>query len=532
MTDPWLDARRFRSAAALIPSLFLPFACAQPADERPADSPSAGGAGNRPAPPPPAETPLIATDSANYRARRSGDGIELDIVATLTNRTADTVYLHPCGRSQPNFLLEKWDGSEWRPAYATPCPAILMLDPPRVAPGATRTDTARVRASTAANAAPRFELDPLAGTYRLVYMQAYGSWHVNEGPGELLPLEKRVSAAFRIEEVRVIMSLSRRDVLKLGVAGAGVALLIRRLPTMAEPRQALIRKAIPSSGEQLPVIGLGSAGTFDLSPNHPQYATGREIVRLFRELGGKVLDTSPTYQRSEIFLGETLTSLRISDDVFIATKVNVGGAGKAAAARQMEGSLRTFGRSRIDLIQVWNLGSSIAELTPAYLATHLDALEDFRKAGKVRYIGITTSRDPQYADVEAAIAKHALDFVQLDYSIGDRLPEQRLLPLAREKGVAVIVNRPLTAAPGFGRGRSGNLFEYVRGMEVPAWASDFGAKSWAQFFLKFVVGHPAVTVAIPATSDPGHLRDNMGAGEGRLPTEAERQRMARYFENL
>ena len=151
-------------------------------------------------PPAPTQDPLVTIDRTIYHARRVGQAIELDIVSTFTNRTADTVYLHPCGRSQPSFVLEKWVDGAWTAAYNPPCPAMLMLDPPGVAPGASRTDTARVRASTAANSFPRFELAPLAGSYRLVYAQAYGSWPASGGPGELLPLERRVSAAFRIEE--------------------------------------------------------------------------------------------------------------------------------------------------------------------------------------------------------------------------------------------------------------------------------------------------------------------------------------------
>lgn len=151
-------------------------------------------------PPQPVEPPLVTTDRDSYRVRRVGSAIELDIVTTFTNRTAATVYLHPCGRSQPSFLLEQWTDGAWKPAYSPPCPALLMLDPPGVAPGASRTDTARVRASTDANTFPRFERGAVSGIYRLVYAQAYGSWHPNEGPGDLLPLERRASAAFRIEE--------------------------------------------------------------------------------------------------------------------------------------------------------------------------------------------------------------------------------------------------------------------------------------------------------------------------------------------
>jgi diketogulonate reductase-like aldo/keto reductase len=318
------------------------------------------------------------------------------------------------------------------------------------------------------------------------------------------------------------MSLSRRSVLKRGV-GAVAAMLLPPIPACAAAQASLIRKPIPSTGEQLPVIGLGSAGTFNLRPDSPDAAAGKEVIRLFRELGGKVIDTAPTYQRSEIFIGESIRELGIGDSLFLATKVNVGDAGREAAAQQMENSLRVFGRKTVDLIQVWNLGGSIRTLSSATLADHLAVLAEWKKAGRIRYLGITTSRDPQYADTEAAMKAYPLDFVQLDYSIGDRVPEERLLPLAKEKGIAVLTNRPFT---------TGNLFARVAGKPLPAWAAEFDATTWAQFFLKFVVSHPAVTCAIPATGDPKHLRDNMGACVGRLPNEATRKRMAELFATL
>ena len=319
------------------------------------------------------------------------------------------------------------------------------------------------------------------------------------------------------------MSMSRRSALKRGV-GAVAAMLLPPLPACAAATQAgLIRKPIPSTKEMLPVIGLGSAGTFNLRPDSPGTADAKEVIRLFRELGGKVIDTAPTYQRSELFIGESIRELGIGDSLFLATKVNVGDAGKEAAAQQMENSLRVFGRKSVDLIQVWNLGGSIRTLSSATLAEHLDVLAEWKKAGRIRYLGITTSRDPQYADTEAAMKAYPLDFVQLDYSIGDRVPEERLLPLAKDKGIAVLTNRPFT---------TGNLFGRVAGKPVPAWAAEFDATTWAQFFLKFVVSHPAVTCAIPATGDPKHLRDNMGACVGRLPDEPMRKRMAELFATL
>lgn len=337
-----------------------------------------------------------------------------------------------------------------------------------------------------------------------------------------------------------MQNLSRRDLLKLG-AGAGASLIASHAPLAGEQsddspvtaraveqarnsQQAnLITRPIPSSGERLPVIGLGSAQTFNLRPGAAEYADAREVVRLFHDLGGKVVDTAPTYGRSERFLGDVVKELGISEDLFIATKVNVGSAGQAAADAQMRNSLDVFGRETCDLIQVWNLGGSIARLSAATLGQHMEVLQEWKAAGRIRYLGITTSRDPQYEDTEQAMRDYTLDFVQLDYSIGDRVPEQRLLPLARERGIAVLANRPFT---------TGNLFGRVAGKSLPPWAAEFDCTSWAQFFLKFIVAHPAVTCAIPATGDPGHLRDNMGACFGRLPDEPTRRRMVEYFGSL
>lgn len=318
------------------------------------------------------------------------------------------------------------------------------------------------------------------------------------------------------------MKLDRRTAVKLGL-GAGAGLVLGRFPTWASAQEALILKAIPSTGERIPVIGLGSSGTFNLSSRSADFQSAQEVIQLFKELGGTVIDTAPSYGRAEGFIGQTVQEFAIQDDLFLATKVNVGNAGKAAAIRQMEDSSRTFGKRQIDLMQVWNLGDSTRNLTDNFLVPHMEAVTEWKAAGRARNIGITTSRDPQYGDLAAAMEKYPIDFVQLDYSIADRIPEQRLLPLAEERGIAVLVNRPFD---------SGNLFGRVRGKELPEWASELDCRSWAQFFLKFLVSHPAVTCAIPATSDPVHLRDNMGAGVGRMPTPALRARMIAYFESL
>jgi diketogulonate reductase-like aldo/keto reductase len=317
------------------------------------------------------------------------------------------------------------------------------------------------------------------------------------------------------------MSLSRRALLRLG-AGLGASMLASGRAG-AQAARTLIRKPIPSSGEQIPVIGLGSSQTFNLAPGHPEYATAVNVLKLFKDLGGKVIDSAPTYQRSEIFIGEAVQALGIRNDLFISTKVNVGQSGKAAAKEQMEGSSRVYGRRTIDLMQVWNLGDSVRSLTDRFLQEHIEAVVEWKAAGRARYIGITTSRDPQYADVEAAMNKYTLDFVQLDYSIGDRIPEQRLLPLAKEKGIAVLVNRPFGAS---------SLFRRVGSRPIPPWSSEFDCTAWSQFFLKYIVSHPAVTCAIPATGDPAHLRENMAAGVGRLPDAAMRTRMERFFDSI
>lgn len=315
--------------------------------------------------------------------------------------------------------------------------------------------------------------------------------------------------------------MNRRTAIKTGLGAGASLMLFDALPVAAQSRGAMIRKRIPSSGEELPVIGLGSSGTFNLAPGHPEYGAAQDVIKVFKEIGGKVIDTSPTYQRSEIFIGETVTSQRIQNDLFLATKLNVQSGGRAAATRQMEGSSRTLGKRTIDLMQVWNLGDSIRNLTDEYLDEHIEAVLAWKAAGRARYIGITTSRDPQYGDFEAAMRRHRLDFVQLDYSIDDRVPEQRLLPLAKERGMAVIVNRPFSA---------GGIFRRVAGKPLPSFAAEFDCTSWAQFLLKFVVSHPSVTCAIPATGDVAHLRDNMGACFGRLPDDALRRRMAQAFE--
>ena len=316
--------------------------------------------------------------------------------------------------------------------------------------------------------------------------------------------------------------LSRRSVLRIG-AGIGAAALLDRRRLVAAFQADRITKPIPKSGERIPVIGLGSASTFNVDAEAAGAAGPLEVVRLFHELGGTVIDTAPSYGRAEAFVGRAVGAIDAAEDLFLATKVNVEGRGVEAALEQMEESSEVLGKRTVDLMQVWNLGDNFRSLSDGYLDAHLEAVRAWKERGRARYIGITTSFPRQYDLIESALRRHELDFVQLDYSIGDRVPEETLLPLARERGVAVLVNQPFT---------TGRLFSRVAGRDLPAWAADFDCESWAQFFLKFVVSHPAVTCAIPATSDPEHLVDNMGACRGRLPDEATRQRMVQVFETL
>lgn len=318
------------------------------------------------------------------------------------------------------------------------------------------------------------------------------------------------------------MTLSRRDAIRLGV-GVGVSAWLGPESLFARQESGLLTKSIPSTGERVPVIGLGSARTFNLDPSSAEAVEPLEVVRLFHELGGTVIDTAPSYGRSEAFIGQAVRAVDATEELFLATKVNVEGRGVDAALAQMEESSRTLGTRTVDLMQVWNLGDNFRSLGDRHLAAHLDAVREWKSRGRTRYIGITTSFPRQYDLVESALRREEMDFVQVDYSIGDRVPEERLLPLAADRGVAVLVNQPFS---------TGGLFSRVAGRDLPSWASDFDCESWAQFFLKYIVSHPAVTCAIPATSDPEHLVDNMGACVGRLPDEATRRRMVEVFETL
>ena len=305
------------------------------------------------------------------------------------------------------------------------------------------------------------------------------------------------------------MKISRREMLKIS-AGAGAGLLLSEVPAFAQQR-SLIMRSIPSSGEQIPALGLGSARTFNVGPPSPEWLPLSEVLELFHEMGGRFFDTAPSYGTSEQVAGQLVQELGFEDDFFFATKISTGG-GREAGIDQVEGSLQDWGRDTIDLNQVHNLRD---------VDIHLRTIRQAKAEGWTRYVGVTTSFTRQYRQMEEVLRTEDLDFVQVNYSLGERQAAERLLPLAQDRGMAVVVNEPYNV---------GRLFGMVRGRELPDWAAEFDCESWGQFFLKYILAHPAVTVIIPATSDPEHLVDNMGAGVGRLPDARTRTRMEELFD--
>jgi len=294
--------------------------------------------------------------------------------------------------------------------------------------------------------------------------------------------------------------------------GTVAALTWPRLPAAAD--DTLVRRAIPSSGQRIPVIGLGTARTFDVDPDNAAAMAPLEgVMRAFHAGGGRLVDSSPMYGTAETVTGRLARELGIADELFMATKVWTRGRDEGIA--QMERSRERMGGGRLELVQVHNLVD---------LETHLDTLRGWREEGRVRYIGVTHYTDSSHDRLARIVAREPIDFVQFNYNIMARNAEKRLLPAAADNGVATLINEPF---------ESGALFGRARGHEVPGWArAELDVESWAQFFLKFIVGHPAVTCAIPATSDPDHSADNIGAAHGRLPDRGQRERMARTFADL
>ncbi len=302
---------------------------------------------------------------------------------------------------------------------------------------------------------------------------------------------------------------SRRTIMRAMAALGLLPLAIR--PAAAEP-VAILKRAIPATGELVPAIGMGSWITFDVGDDEALRAKRLEVLRAFFEMGGSVIDSSPMYVSSEEVIGYCLRRLDREAPLFAATKVWT--PSQWLGAQQIDYSRRLWGVERFDLLQIHNLLNWQA---------HLETLLELKAQGRVRYIGITTSHGRRHEDFEKVMREQPIDFVQFTYNIADREAERRLLPLAAERGLGVIVNRPF---------RRGWLMDTYAHHPLPDWARDFDCVNWAQFFLKFIVSHPAVTCAIPATSRVGHMRENMGALRGRLPDAAMRARMIRHIESL
>jgi aryl-alcohol dehydrogenase-like predicted oxidoreductase len=306
----------------------------------------------------------------------------------------------------------------------------------------------------------------------------------------------------------------RRDLLGLGASSAVLALAPRWL--RAEAVEPIIRRPIPSSGERLPVIGLGSSASFGQSANRGDLQGITEVLKVMLAHGATVFDTAPSYGSSEAVAGRIAKQLAITDKVFWATKTEAlyNGESAASARAQVQESMSKLGVQKLDLVQVHNLGN---------LAMKLAMLKELKQQGLIRYLGVTTTFPNQYPDLVTCMRSQRLDFIGIDYAIDDREVEKRVLPTAIDRGTAVLGYEP------FGRS---SLFRRVAGSSVPDWAQEAGMMTWPQFFLKFVISHPAMTVATPATSQPGHMLENLSAGIGALPDEAMRQRMIAWVEKL
>lgn len=306
------------------------------------------------------------------------------------------------------------------------------------------------------------------------------------------------------------MKISRREFTKAGLGMASLAAL--GTPAAAIEPHSLLTKAIPSSGQMLPIIGLGT-NRYGVGAAEAARAPLREALERFHHLGGTVIDTAPMYRTSESVLGDLIAELGIREDLFIATKADRTD-GSAGTIEQMQESMARLKTNHIELMQVHNLlGWRDA----------LPAMREWQQEGRIRYVGITTSRSSQYEEFEQVMRQEDLDFIQINYSLEQREAAERILPLAADRGMAVIINRA------FGGGR---IFKQIGDRPVPYWAEAFGCQSWAQFLLKYAIGHPAATLSIPGMTKLHHVEDNFGATSGRLPNAEERKRQEAFFDAL
>jgi len=304
----------------------------------------------------------------------------------------------------------------------------------------------------------------------------------------------------------------RRDAIRQ-LAGIGTLLAMGQVRAAEKPiGSGMLERTIPRSGEALPVIGLGTYDAFDVGASQADRAPLGEVLEVLVEQGGSLVDSSPMYGRAEAVVGDLQSELGLRPKLFLATKVWT--SGRDAGIRQMEESFRLMRTSRMDLMQIHNLVD---------VRTHTATLKEWKQQERVRYVGVTHYHGGAYDQLEALIRTREYDFVQLNFSLSEREAEERVLPLAQEMGVAVIANRPFAKASLFGR---------VRGKVLPEWAKEFDCETWAQFFLKYIVSHPAIACAIPATSKASHARDNLKAGHGRMPDQAMRRKMVEYMARL
>jgi aryl-alcohol dehydrogenase-like predicted oxidoreductase len=308
------------------------------------------------------------------------------------------------------------------------------------------------------------------------------------------------------------MKLSRRSIIKAGI-GFSASFFARPVDVFAQA-QPLLQKKIPSSGESMPIIGIGTARRYEEVKSDAEKVPLRETIRQFQALGGKVIDSSPSYGTAEAVVGELVDGLKIRDSLFLATKVSLRNVGREEGIKQIEESFKKYRTPKIDLIAVHNLRDTEVQLR---------TLREMKQAGRIRYVGITTSFDNQYGEFEQTIKKETLDFIQVDYALDNRDAGERIIPLAGDRGMAVMINLP------FGRGR---LFNAVQGKQLPEWASEFDCQSWAQFFLKYIVSHPAITCAVPGMAQAKYVVDNLGAARGRLPDAATRRKMEQFIDNV
>lgn len=312
--------------------------------------------------------------------------------------------------------------------------------------------------------------------------------------------------------------LTRREYLKYS-AMAGAACTLPASLLNAQMTGDIIKRAIPKTGEELPIVGLGSSATFRTVAQSEDVTALQGVLQTLVDNGGTLFDTAPGYGASEEVAGQIVQDLGIQDDVFWATKVNVaprggGSADPAAARAQIARSFDYVGKDPIDLMQVHNLGD---------IPTQMPIIQELKEEGRFRYIGVTSTSTRRYPDLARAMRDWPVDFIGVDYAVDNRTAAEEILPLAQELGIAVLGYVP------FGRTR---LWARVRGIDVPEWGQEFGADTWGKFFLKFIAAHPAITCITPATSKPKNMLDNIGAAYGELPDEATLKRMADYVDAL